>query len=74
MPFTATWMDVAIIILSEVSQTEKSNIIYHLHVKSRKRLYNQTSLQNRKRPRDIENKLIVTKRESGGRGGIGVWN
>ena len=27
MPFTATWMDLEIIILSEVSQTKKANII-----------------------------------------------
>ena len=29
MPFVATWMDLEIIILSEVGQT-KANIIYHL--------------------------------------------
>ena len=27
MPFAATWMDLEMIILSEVSQTEKTNII-----------------------------------------------
>ena len=26
MPFAATWMDLGIIILSEVSQTEKTNV------------------------------------------------
>ena len=33
--FAATWMDLEIIILSEVSQ-RKSNIIYHLYVESKK--------------------------------------
>ena len=27
MPFSATWMDLKIVILSEVSQTEKDNIM-----------------------------------------------
>ena len=35
MSFAATWMDLEIIILSEVSQT-KTNIIYHLYVESKK--------------------------------------
>ena len=34
MPFAATWMNLEIIMLSEVSQT-KTNIIYHLHVESK---------------------------------------
>ena len=32
MPFAATWMDLEIIILSEVSETETNIICYHLHV------------------------------------------
>ena len=38
MPFAATWMDLEIIILNEVSQTQrKTNIIwYHLYVESKK--------------------------------------
>ena len=35
MPFAATWMDLEIIILSEVSQ-RKTNVIYHLYVGSKK--------------------------------------
>ena len=35
MPFTATWMDLEIIRLSEVSQT-KINIIFHLYTESKK--------------------------------------
>ena len=37
MPFAATWMDLEMIILSELSQTEKENIIcYHLSVECKK--------------------------------------
>ena len=35
MPFAVTWMDLEIIILNEESQRKK-NIIYHLHVESKK--------------------------------------
>ena len=59
----ATWMDLEIIILGEVSQTNiKWNCLY---VESEKKWYKWTYLQNRKRPTDIENKFIVTKGESG---------
>ena len=34
-PFAAIWMDLEIIILSAVSQ-RKTNIMYHLHVESKK--------------------------------------
>jgi len=38
MPFAATWMDLEVIILSEVSQTEKENITrYCLYVESKKK-------------------------------------
>ena len=36
MPFVATWMDLEIIILSEVSQTETNIIWYHLYVEFEK--------------------------------------
>ena len=34
MPFAATWMQLEIIILSEVSQTKKNITWYHLYVES----------------------------------------
>ena len=34
MPFAATWMDLEIIILSEVSQTKTNIMCYHLYVES----------------------------------------
>ena len=63
MPFVATW----IIILSEVSQTEKDK--YHmisLILESKKKWYKLADIQNRNRLTDIENKLMVTKGERGG--------
>ena len=41
MPFAATWMDLEIIILSEVSQTNKNIIWYHLYVESKKNDINE---------------------------------
>jgi len=66
MPFTATWMDQEIIILSEVSQTHDITYMWNL-----KKMI-PMNLQNRSRLTDIENKVVVTKGESGG--GIGVWD
>ena len=36
MPFTATWMDVEIIIVSEISQTEKDKYHICLHAELKK--------------------------------------
>ena len=36
MSFAVTWMDLEIIMLSEVSQTKTNIIRYHLHVESKK--------------------------------------
>ena len=64
MPFAATWMDLEIIILSEVSQAEKDK--YHISlVCGIKKWYKWTYLQNRNRLTDIENKLVVTKGKRG---------
>ena len=63
-------MDLEIIILSEVSQTEKDK--YHtisLTCGTKKGTY----LQNRNRLTDIEYKLTVTKGERGG-DNLGAWD
>ena len=35
-PFAATWMDLEIITLNEVSQTKTNTVLYHLYVESKK--------------------------------------
>ena len=59
MPFAATWKDLEIIILSEISQRQISyDIACMCNLKMQINL-----LQNRNRATDIENKLMVTKGE-----------
>ena len=50
MPFAATKMDLGIIILGEVSQTQKDKycIIYSLYVESEKKKYKLTYLLKQK--------------------------
>ena len=59
MPFAATWMDLEIVILSQVSQTKTDIVWYHLYMQSKKNelIYKTNRLTN------IENKLMVIKRD-----------
>ena len=68
MPFAATWMDLEILILSEVRKRKTNIIWYHLYVES-KIWYKWIYLQNRSR--HTENKLRVTKVGRGDK--LGVW-
>ena len=52
MPFTATWMDLEIIIVSEVRERQVSYDITYMESK----LYKWTYLKNKNRIIDIENK------------------
>ena len=75
MPFAATWMDLEIIILSEVSQRERQisyDTTYMWNLKKKKG-YKWTYTQKRNRVTDIENKLMVTKGEVGG-DKLGGWD
>ena len=71
MPFAAICMDLEIIILSEVSQTE-TNTIYCLYVESKKII--QMNLQNRNSITDVENKLMITKGEKWGKDKLKDWH
>ena len=62
MPLAVTLMDLETIILSEVRQGKTNTTWYHLYV-DLKKWYKWTYLQNRNRLTDIENKLMVTKRD-----------
>ena len=59
MPFTATWMQLVIITLIEVSQKKINTIWYHLYVESKMNRW--TYLQNGNKFTDIENRLVVAK-------------
>ena len=67
MPLAATWMDLEIIMLSEVNLKRKTNIIRHfLYVESKEKRYKWTYLQNKNISIDLENKLMITKGERDG--------
>ena len=66
MLFTTTWMDLEIIILSEVSQKEKDSYhMDHLYVES-EIWHKWTYWQNRNELIELENKFMVTKGERRG--------
>ena len=69
MPFAATCMQLEMIRLSEVGQEEKDKYpMITLHVES-EMWPKGTYLHNRNRLTDVENRLALAKRESGGSGG-----
>ena len=66
MPFAVTWVNLEIIIPSEVSQRKTNIIWHHSYVESNFFLKLQMNfLQNRNRLTDMENKLMVTQGEMG---------
>ena len=57
----ATWTDLEIAILSEISQIDQNKYRMIALICGIQKWYKWTYLQNRNRPTDIENKLMVTK-------------
>ena len=66
MPFPATWMDLEIIILSEVSQTE-TNVLYHLHMEAKKIMMQRNIFTKQKKTHSHGKQPMVTKGEMGGK-------
>ena len=69
MSFAATWMDLEIIILSEVSQTKTNIIWYHLYMESKKTM--QINLfKKQKQTHRLRKHTYGYKRGKGGEEGI----
>ena len=62
MPSAATWMDLEIIILSEVRQRKTNIICYHLYVASLKNDTNELIYETN-RLTDTENRFMVATEE-----------
>ena len=75
MPFAATWMDLEIIILSEVSQRMTSSICYHLYVEFLKviqmNLFTKQKQTHRLRQRTYSNRRAWGVDRGSVEGGIG---
>ena len=67
-------MDLEIIILSEVSQTEKDSIIRYCWCMESKKIIQMNVCTDKNKLIGIENKFTVTKGEMEEKDKLGVWN
>ena len=62
LPFAASWMDLEILILSELKSDAERQIPYNIaYMWSLKKWYKSTYLQNRNRVTYVENRVMVTR-------------
>ena len=66
MPFAATWMDLEIIILSEVNQGDKDKYTAISLMQNLKKKKIHVHLFTKQKHTNIEDKLVVTKGQWGG--------
>ena len=70
MPFAATWIDLEIIILSEVSQKKKRQIPYDITYIWNLKYDTDELIYKTETDSDMENRPVVAKVETWGGGGI----
>ena len=71
--FAATYIQLLIIILSEIKSEKHNLYCFHLYVES-KLWHKWTYIQNRKRLIDIEIRLVFAKAEEKQRDRLGIWD
>ena len=64
MPFAATWMDLEIIIVSEVSQTDKHKYMISLSVEPKK-MIQMNAFTNQKQTHRLKKQIYGYQRERG---------
>ena len=69
LPFAATWMDLEVIMSSEIHEINTNTVWYCLYVKSKEFNKPVNITKKKRRVTDVENKLVVSSGEREGRKG-----
>ena len=74
LPFTATWMDLEIIILSKARETEKGKYyIYHLYVESKKIIQINLFTKQKQIHRHRKQTYSYQREKGKGMDKLGIW-